>query len=50
MARPVWLALFKLYSVTKFLRPYCLEKPLDLYTARELENLVPGRKPEFVGQ
>jgi hypothetical protein len=40
LERPVWLALVKLYSVTVYPRPFCLEKPLDLYTDRELEHLV----------
>jgi hypothetical protein len=40
LGRPVWLALVKLYSVTVYPRPFCLEKPLDLYTDRELEHLV----------
>ena len=40
MTRPVWLALFKLYSATEYPRPYCLEKPLDLYAALELERLI----------
>ena len=44
MARPVWLGLFKFYSVTEYPRPYCLEKPLDLYTALELEHLILRRE------
>ena len=40
MARPVWLALVKWYSATICPRPFCLEKPLDLYTDRELEHVV----------
>ncbi len=39
-ARPVWLSLVQWYSATVQPRPFLLEKPLDLYTDRELEYLV----------
>ena len=40
LARPVWLSLVQWYSDTIQPRPFWLEKPLDLYTDRELEYLI----------
>jgi hypothetical protein len=34
------VTLVKRYSATVYPRPFCLEKPLDLYTGRELEHLI----------
>ena len=40
LARPVWLSLVQWYSATIQPRPFIPEKPLNLYTNRELEHLV----------
>jgi len=40
LARPVWLSLVQWYSDTIQPRPFWLEKPLDLYTDRELEYFI----------
>jgi len=40
LARPVWLSLVQWYSDTVQPRPFWIEKPLDLYTDRELEYLI----------
>jgi len=39
LARPVWLSLVQWYSDTIQPRPFWLEKPLELFTDRELEYL-----------
>ena len=40
LTRPVWLSLVQWCSATVQPRPFVPEKPLDLYTDRELEHLV----------
>jgi len=40
LARPVWLSLVQWYSDTIQPRPFLPEKPLNLYTDRELECLI----------